>query len=241
LGEDQPFYVLPPYRSGKQNVFTLEEMAAYHIAAMQERSPHGPYLLGGYCIGATIAIEMARQLVAKGERVTHLLLIDPLSGTPWLRLAWPIVDGVGEFQKWDLQKKIHYFDRYAVSLARWLNKPWRSKITTLLRRLGLSKPVASSSITANREAGEGVEILTHLDYAVYFLAYRLYRSKPLSVPATLYFPEETPPARLSWVKRASERAPARFTVEFLPGDHHTCITKYTPALVAKMKTALNSL
>jgi surfactin synthase thioesterase subunit/acyl carrier protein len=241
LGEDQPFYVLPPYRSGKQSIFTLEEMAAYHIAAMRERTPNGPYLLGGYCIGATVAMEMTRQLQAQGEKVTHLLLIDPLSGTPWLRWAWPMIDQIGQRQKWDLQKKIHYFDLYAVSFARWIKKPVSGKITTLLRRLGIAKPIVASPITAGRETGEGVEILTHLDYAVYFLAYRLYRSKPLAVPATLYFPEETPPARLSWVRRASERAPVPFTVEFLPGDHHTCITRYTPALVAKMKKTLDSL
>ena len=97
-----------------------------------------------------------------------------------------------------------------------------SERTTLLRRLGLYHPVVASPIAVNREGGEGVEILTHLDYAVYFLAYRLYRSKPVTVPATLYFPEETPPGRLSWFHKASERADARFTVEFLPGDHHTC-------------------
>ena len=241
LGEDQPFFVLPPYRSGKQTVLALEEMAAYHIAAMQERSPHGPYLLGGYCIGATVAMEMARQLEAKGEKVTHLLLIDPLSGTPWLRWAWPVVEKLGDFRGWDLQTKIHVFDRYAVSLARWINKPFSSKITTLLRRLGLYTPMVLSPIAVDGEKGEGIEILTHLDYAVYFLAYRLYRSKPVTVPATLYFPEETPPGRLSWFHKASERADARFTVEFLPGDHHTCITKYTPALVAKMKKALDAL
>jgi surfactin synthase thioesterase subunit len=241
LGDDQPFYVLPPYRSGRTTVLTLEEMAAYHIAAMRERRPHGPYLLGGYCIGATIAIEMARQLVEQGEEVTHLLLIDPLSGTPWLRWAWPVVDRIGNWRHWDLQQKIHYFDRSAVSFARWINKPARNKVTTLCRRLGLKIPAPSSPITAGLEVGEGVEILTHLDYAVYFLAYRLYRSQPLSAPATLYFPEETPPARLSWVKRASERAPMPFTVEFLPGDHHTCITKYTPALVAKFRATLDGL
>jgi hypothetical protein len=241
LGEDQPFYVLPPYRSGSQTVFTLEDMAAYHIAAMQERCPHGPYLLGGYCIGASIAIEMARQLEAKGEKVTHLLLIDPLSGTPWLRLAWPIVDNIGNLRHWDLQQKIHIFDRYAVSLARWFKKPIQSKITTMLRRLGLSRPTAATPVHSGGEAGEGVEILTHFDYAVYFLAYRLYRARPISVPATLYFPEETPPARLDWVRKASERAPVPFTVEFLPGDHHTCITKYTPALVTKMKKTLDGL
>ena len=216
---------------------------SYHIAAMQQHTPHGPYLLGGYCIGATVAMEMARQLVANGEKVTRLLLIDPpLWGAPWLRSSWFFVDKLGAVLGWDLQKKIYYFDRYAVSFSRWLRKPVRSKFTTLCRRLGIKLPQASSPITAGRELGEGdAEILNCVDYAVYFLAFRLYRRKPLTVPATLYFPEETPPSRLSWVKRASEKAPIKFTVEILPGDHHTCITKYTPALVEQLKKTLDSL
>ena len=156
LGEDQPFFVLPPQRSGKQSMLTLEEMAAYHITAMQQRTPHGPYLLGGYCIGATVAMEMARQLVAKGEKVTRLLLIDPpLWGAPWLRVSWIFVDKLGAILGWDLQKKIYYFDRYAVSFSRWLKKPLRSKLTTLCRRLGITLPQATSPINAGRELGEG--------------------------------------------------------------------------------------
>ncbi|MCE0522899.1 MAG: condensation domain-containing protein [Methylacidiphilales bacterium] len=239
LGEDQPFYALPPYRSGKPKVLTLEEMAAYHIAAIREHTPQGPYLLGGYCIGATVVMEIARQLAAQGEKVTHLLLIDPPQWVvPWLRWVWPLVDRAGDVLKWDLQKKIYYFDYYAVSFARWLRKSPRSKITTLCRRLGLTKSVGSSPITMGLEAGEGDgEILNSLDYAVYFLAYRLYNLKPLSVPATLYFPEETPPLRYSWVKRASKRSP-EFAVVMVQGDHHTCVTKYTSALVDEMKKTL---
>jgi acyl-CoA synthetase (AMP-forming)/AMP-acid ligase II/pimeloyl-ACP methyl ester carboxylesterase len=241
LGEDQPFFALPPWRSGKQSASTLKDMAAYHIAAIREHTPKGPYLIGGYCIGATVAMEMARQLVAQGEKVTHLLLIDPpLWGPQWLRGVWPIIDKWGEFRKWDLQKKIYHFDRYGVSFARWLRKPMSSKFATLSRRLGFAVPVSDNPITAGREVGEGeVEILNSLDYAVYFLAYRLYKLRPPIVPTTLYFPEETPPVRLSSVRRTAQRASVKVAVEILPGDHHTCITKYTPALVEKIKAAIN--
>jgi pimeloyl-ACP methyl ester carboxylesterase len=243
LGEDQPFYALPPFRSGKQNALTMEEMAAHHIAAMREHTPRGPYLLGGYCIGATVAMEMARQLVEKGEKVTRLLLIDPPQGVaPWLRWTWPLIDKVGGILKWDLQKKIYYFDRYSVSFARWLKRPLRGKIATLCRRLGLNFPGAPGPIIAARDAGEGDgEILNSLDYAVYFLAYRLYHLRPLSVPATLYFPEETPPTRFSWAKHSGGSTPDKFNIEMVPGDHHTCITKYTPILVERMKKTLDSL
>ena len=237
LGKDQPFYALPPYRLGKQEVMSMEKMAAYHVAAMQAHTPHGPYLLGGYCIGAIVAMEMARQLVKKGEKVTHLLLIDPpLLSAPWLRKVWPMIERMGWLFKWDLQKKIYYFDRYAVSLDRWLKLSPRGKLTSFFHRFGLSRPVVSPTVTG-RAAGEGdLEILKSMDYAIYFLAYRLYRLRTVSVPTTLYFPASTRPATLG---RVIGKAKAKITVDVLPGDHHTCITKHTPELVEKMKKALD--
>jgi pimeloyl-ACP methyl ester carboxylesterase len=243
LGENQPFYALPPYHSGEPRILTLSEMASHHIAAMKERSPKGPYLLGGYCIGATVAIEMARQLAEAGDQVTQLLLIDPPQWlVSWLRWFWPLVDKTGNLLNWDIQKKIYYFDRYPVSFARWLKKPTNTKVATLLRRLGLARTVVGTSpITIGREIGEeDREILNSLDYAVYFLAYRLYRLRPLTVPATIFFPEETPPTR-AWVSRASERHPSKFAIEIVPGNHHTCVTRHTAALVDRIRKTLVSL
>jgi pimeloyl-ACP methyl ester carboxylesterase len=240
LGTNQPFYALTPYRQGTPDVLSMEEMAASHIAAMQEHTPHGPYLIGGYCIGATVAVEMARQLEAKGEQVNRLLLIDPpLWGTRWLRFVWPMIDRMGLFFHWNLQKKIYFFDYYAVSFARWLRRPARDKLGSLSRRLGLSKPIP---ITSTRDPDEGnEEILKSMDYAVYFLAYRLYRAKPIGVPATMYFPESTSAQRLAWVHRLSRNSPQELNIELLPGDHHTCITRHTAALVEKIQITLDKL
>lgn len=55
---------------------TIEEMASFYLAAIQSVQPHGPYLLGGASGGAIISFEMARQLLAKGERVEFLGLLD---------------------------------------------------------------------------------------------------------------------------------------------------------------------
>jgi amino acid adenylation domain-containing protein len=241
LGEDQPFYALPPYCSGKQTALTMEEMAAHHIATIREHTPHGPYLIGGYCIGAVAAMEIARQLVEQGEKVTHLLLIEPaLVSSRWLREIWPVVDRVGEILKWDLRKKLYYFARYGVSFDRWLRQSPRDKIAMLRRRLGLAGRIGSSPITAEREEGEGDrDILNSLDYAIYFLAYRLYKLKPLSVPATLYFTEETPQPRFSLADRAHEIFPT-VTVEIVPGNLRTCIIKPASALDDKMEKILDA-
>jgi amino acid adenylation domain-containing protein/FkbM family methyltransferase len=78
LGPDQPFYVLEPFNfDGLQDLPTFESMVAEHIQAMRVIQPEGPYLLGGWCNGALIAYEMARQLHDQGQRVDLLVLMDP--------------------------------------------------------------------------------------------------------------------------------------------------------------------
>jgi amino acid adenylation domain-containing protein len=52
-------------------------MAARYIADVREVQPAGPYALGGYCLGALVALEMAQQLFAAGEQVECLVMIDP--------------------------------------------------------------------------------------------------------------------------------------------------------------------
>ena len=51
-------------------------MATCYLEEVRAYQPHGPYLLGGYCIGGCVAYEMARQLVEAGESVRLLAIID---------------------------------------------------------------------------------------------------------------------------------------------------------------------
>jgi thioesterase domain-containing protein len=53
-----------------------KRIAAIYIAEIRTVQPHGPYYLGGGCIGGVIAYEMAQQLVAQGEEVAFLALMD---------------------------------------------------------------------------------------------------------------------------------------------------------------------
>lgn len=78
LGPDQPFYALDPYDLVNQKTLpTLEEMARTQIQIMRSIQPEGPYLLSGWCNGAVVAYEMARQLQAAGEEIDLLILMDP--------------------------------------------------------------------------------------------------------------------------------------------------------------------
>ena len=49
-------------------------MAAHYLDEIRTVQPRGPYCIGGYCLGAIVAFEMAQQLLAGGEEVALLAL-----------------------------------------------------------------------------------------------------------------------------------------------------------------------
>ena len=77
LGSDQPLFVVAPHDLGGQAVARpIEEIAADYLPVVLKAQPKGPYRLSGYCFGGLIAFEVARLLVAAGETVEMVSMID---------------------------------------------------------------------------------------------------------------------------------------------------------------------
>ena len=83
LGTDQPVYGLQSQGlNGAGHVDTsVPEMASKYIEDVMKIQPRGPYVLGGYCLGGVIALEMAQQLRGKGEDVELVLMLDTYNGS----------------------------------------------------------------------------------------------------------------------------------------------------------------
>jgi phthiocerol/phenolphthiocerol synthesis type-I polyketide synthase E len=81
LGDDQPFYGLQSQGldGSCTPLTTVEAMAALYVQEIRGIQPHGPYFLGGYCMGGTVAFEVAQQLRAQGEPVALLALFDTMN------------------------------------------------------------------------------------------------------------------------------------------------------------------
>jgi amino acid adenylation domain-containing protein len=115
LGPQQPFFGLqaPDAAFWPEDAETFEQMAGLYIQAIRTVQPSGPYLLAGWSLGGLLAWEMARQLVAEGESIGLLALIDtyplmrvpdaqahePIAALPWFaldmaRLSGRAVDGM---------------------------------------------------------------------------------------------------------------------------------------------------
>jgi len=91
LGEDRPFYAVeaPMLRdSDSVPLDSVEAIASAYLDDIRSVQPEGPYWLGGYSFGGTVAYEMAQQLVRTGEEVRMLFLWDvPNLARPPRRLS----------------------------------------------------------------------------------------------------------------------------------------------------------
>ena len=91
LGPDQPSYGLrlPGWDGQDDPLLTVGEIAKRLNEELRAYRPNGPYALGGFCFGATLAFEMARQLAADGTKVSKLVLIDAYrAGAGYRDFSW---------------------------------------------------------------------------------------------------------------------------------------------------------
>jgi phthiocerol/phenolphthiocerol synthesis type-I polyketide synthase E len=116
LGSDQPFYGLQSQGlDGRCPPLTrIEDMAAKYVKEIRRVQPHGPYFLGGYCMGGAIALEVAQQLRAAGEPIALLALFDTINGSR-----------VRPLSIWD--ETYHLCQRFAFHIANFLSLDSPSK------------------------------------------------------------------------------------------------------------------
>jgi thioesterase domain-containing protein len=90
LGPDQPFYALQERALAEpgEPFASIEAMARHYVKAIQSVQPDGPYYLGGYCYGGTIAFEMAWRLQRQGFQVNLLAIIDNRPPGKYHRPLW---------------------------------------------------------------------------------------------------------------------------------------------------------
>jgi amino acid adenylation domain-containing protein len=133
LSPDQPVIGLQTQmeKDGKSWVYDqveYEEKAREYIKILREDYPEGPYLLTGYCEGAHIAFEMARELEAMNLPVAMVAILD----------AWPVENTVS-YTKYRIRNYLREFRKRRRKLFEKLNR-----VTGLL--LGKRLPAAPAPV-----------------------------------------------------------------------------------------------
>jgi thioesterase domain-containing protein len=135
LSKDQPVFGLQSHMKEDGSFWTYshqdyEQKAAEYIEAMRRIEPNGPYLLTGFCEGAHIAFEMARQLEAMNRPVAMIAILD----------AWPIENTISR-SRFKLRS-------YMRALRRWANMSVHDQLRSIEKKL-LRQTLSSVYDSAN--------------------------------------------------------------------------------------------
>src|SRR5215813_2368411 len=233
---------------------TVEAIAADRLRAVRQVRPHGPYALGGHCFGGLVALEMAHQLRAAGERVEVVALIDAPAPRRGRRAFHGTIDALARACRFPpaaragLHVGIARPLEQAVSLTRYywnrLEALARSGALAQAEFVGRKLAVAAGQVRAafGHAAAPG-ETPGHPALAAfadphqrYRMAIRRYVPGPYAGPVVLFRAEELPTKRpdLGWPRRLLPH----LTVVTIPGDHHTCVTRHVATFAGRLEEML---
>jgi thioesterase domain-containing protein len=213
LGAGRPIYAVAPHGAdGGAVPESIEEMARERLRLILQLQPEGPYLLGGYCMGAIVAFEMARQLRRLHKPVQHLILVEAQHAryryavfeALFARLARSAGVGDERSHRWLAQQRANLFDL-------------RCRLT----------PVAEhdDALTAHVKPAQE-------------RAVRKYVWHSLDVPATMICAREERSAARERVQTMWSPLLQALDVRIIPGDHETVLVQNVDALVAELSHAL---
>ncbi|MFQ4142702.1 non-ribosomal peptide synthetase [Chlorogloeopsis sp. ULAP02] len=233
LDADQPVYALQPFGlDGKKPFHTkIEDMASDYITEIRTIQSEGPYLLAGYSAGGTIAFEMARQLVAQGEKVDLVALFDTCSSVYYHELSfrqWISRHWHNFWQLNELKQKLNY-----------LFMAIQQRLQKTNKKFGLDN-VAEESSDVNVSLGYDSSPLENTLFAIQQQAVRDYHPQVYSGKVTLFRSHE----QIWWLEGDRElgwREFAEVEVHAIPGDHNNIVRANVQSLGEKLRDCLRRI
>lgn len=233
LGPEQPCYgiqslgLIQPERSHQR----IEEMAEYYTGLLRSRFSSGPYYLAGWCYGGIVAVEMARQLLAAGEAVGFVGLLETVAPPPSLRAFRYYLHRLGCFAHMTPVQWVRYFRRKAA-----YRRDVRIANRMRFRRLEAS-PAANPAMLEERN--RRLARLEHV-YRANLDALKVYRPRFYPGHLTLFNAAKLdegviPDALNAWAGLA-----ASIEVYPVPGDHDSMLVEPNVSRLARdLQRALN--
>jgi amino acid adenylation domain-containing protein len=241
LGADQPVYVFNSQGAASDvELTTIEEMAGQYVRELRAFQPHGPYHLGGYCFGGLVAYEMAQQLVAEGQEVALLGLmnamppnssfekmrLNPLSMLRFARNSWY---WLRYFLYWTPERRRSFIRRKLRISYKWL---WQYLKMNGTADIAAEDELDLSAYSEDRRRLWNVHVRASISYQP--------RSYPrhVTVFRTRFHPffcsfDPT----YGW----TEFAPGRVTVRLVPGAHESILDEpHVETVAAELRNCLSA-
>jgi acetoacetyl-CoA synthetase len=203
----------------------IEDMAQFHIDAIREMQPVGPYFLVGYSLGGLVALEMARKLMESGEVVGLLAMLESYPHRRFVpveqrvrltaRLVWQHASNMLELP---VRDAISYFLRPSERLSHFS----RDEQGRLYRH----PPTGVWSTAAMQRVRDSGYLALQRYRPRYFAG----RISFVAASVTSEFPDD--PVAV-WSKLTD-----KLTVETTPGNHFGIITTHFESLAAVLSRYL---
>jgi len=224
VGPDIRFYgvQVPSKLRTPEFPVSIEAMAQHYVEALNKIQPEGPIMLGGWSVGATVALEMSQQLMAGGRKVSLLAAIDKapenikagLSPQNPLYLAkllanfpdWMIRTSQDQAARQALVRRVQAFGHIGLTGAQAEDKTARHPIENFINAAAY-KP-------------------SHLEFmkAFYNAAFR-YKAEAYPGPVVVYEAKTTPPHRLTQVGAIWKKLAPQAQVVRLHGNHMSIVVE----------------
>jgi thioesterase domain-containing protein/malonyl CoA-acyl carrier protein transacylase len=198
MDTEQPFFCMPPPGlDGKHPIYSeAPDIVNYHISQMKMVQPTGPYIVGGYCLGGHLALNIATELLKRGEEMALVVLVDVLA---------PDYEKLVKTTRRNYVERTFYHLRHGQFLARV-----GSKLQEFAYRRKVTMP-----------GNEELRLLQQLDdiqqKAFEFRIPKGYPGKVVSFTCSVY--DERKPADSA--ARWAQLAPNGVDHNVIPGDHAT--------------------
>jgi aspartate racemase len=234
LGNDQPVFALQAQGLDGQTspLTTVEEMAAVYIREIRAFQPQGPYFLLGASFGGLVIYEMAQQLLAQGEEVALLAMLN--TNCPVYTLAKRMRCHLGHLME---QGPRLYFSETGKALKRRLTGQI-SKENNGAGTNGAPDPEIQKLLVKD----SGVDEALVRTVAAILSAEEQYRpaQHEYSGKITLFWARDAAPGyednRLGWRRMA-----AGFDLHVVPGTHTSMREEpYVAELAKKLKACLEN-
>jgi amino acid adenylation domain-containing protein len=200
--------------SGTDQLPSLEDLAAAHLALIQKHQPSGSCLLAGHSFGGLLAFEVAHQLQRQGRKVEMILLLDSWASIPpwWHKLTLLSLDRIRASLKFRAQH--------------WWTNTRPAMINKILRRSAVSK----TSPTPNPDAADARKPTDDESWRIYDRIYvharDNYKLRPLDCRAVIFRAEASEMAifyRTDGNLRWDGLFNRGIEVVETPGDHFTLL------------------
>jgi amino acid adenylation domain-containing protein len=232
LGSDQPVMGVDLTQLDTDTLpapLRLEDLAECVVKAIREFQPQGPYYLGGWCLWGVLMYEVAQQIMAGGDEVALLVMIDSIYPTHKAKLSY--------FARIQAAVEKSLYHATLVAQSKIAEIPaYLSQRITLLRGRVKTFWQRLEYLRAIQHADGPLEM--NLDPVIFACA--TYEPQPYSSPVAIFQAIERPPGRY-WDQRQIWRPLIRGPLDShdIVGGHDGMFKEpYVAALGSKLKNSL---